>query len=158
MYLLIQGRVSEDEWSTQFVVSVLGHAPANLALLDAFGVCGYTLIRASAFGGVEPSRHQDPPDLELGEIMEDCKNTMDDEYMEREVDTYSVYKAMSDLDIAIDLLDRMGPHDGPSEIAEARMEVRDLIASAIAYLEVVTNDTEEDHDQMGDDYWGEQDE
>lgn len=157
MFLLIQGRVSEDEWFTQFVVSVLGHAPANLTLLDAFGVCGYTLIRASAFGSVEPSRHHDPPNQELGEIMEDCINTMDDEYMEREVDTYSIYKAMSDLDTAIDLVDRVGPHDDPSEIAEALMEVRGLIASAIAYLEVVTHDTEDDHDQMGDDYWEDRD-
>lgn len=115
-------------------------------MTEVIAMCGYGLcfLQAEVVPPVDTPLllEYDGPTINTDTEVE-AQLTMDD--FIQTTNTYGAYRGMDNLDGIIDIIDRCNPHhDDPEDIYQALQEVRRLVIDAINWIEMTTEDNEDE--------------
>lgn len=155
MYLGIRGSViSDDEWFVGFLASMFEQMPVTNVAVETLGNLGYSLLRV----GTTPSNEDDTlPTPDDRDYEQESYNHYGDQFNDMDfydqANEFATLKALNNLEIMLDILDRISTETDPSELADVAYELRSLASQAVSYLETVLPEDDEDGgDEFRDGY------
>lgn len=158
MYLGIRGSViSDDEWFVGLLVSMFEQMPATNLAVETLGGLGYTLLRVGVNPEVTEDGEDHYEDRDYEQESYSHYNYRGDEFNDMDfydqANEFATLKALNNLEIMLDILDRISTETDPSELADVAYELRSLASQAVSYLETVLPEDDEDGgDEFRDGY------
>lgn len=146
MFVAARGAILEDHDFVEFLGHCWRYSGSETQLMtEVIARCGYGLC------WVQP----EPAVLDTTLLLEyDGSTTNTDTEVEAPItmddfiqttNTYGAYRGMDNLDGIIDIIDRCNPHhDDPEDIYQALQEMRRLTLEAINWIEMTTEDNDEE--------------
>ena len=151
MFVAARGAILEDRDFVDFLGHCWRYSGSETQMMtEVIARCGYGLCFVQPEVEVEEKDTVDTPLLLEYDGFTTNTNTeveppitMDD--FIQTTNTYGAYRGMDNLDGIIDIIDRCNPHhDDPEDIYQALQEMRRLTLEAINWIEMTTEDNDEE--------------